>query len=246
MKNNKNVVIKKGCHFRFCRPQDSEIFNACCCKKKDNSLLNGYVEDPRTLRAATSSGMTPLCKDEALNKDDFRAPLRSGFTLIELLVVVLIIAILAAIALPQYNKAVEKARATEIVAVVDTLSKGAELYLLSNRTDTMTLRDMEDEEIGLKLSGGQYDNDYIYYTKNAWYSFNCGSGTYCNIETVRANCFTGNVLDPDNCDYSHAWTIYRGWSHGKLVDNKCYTQDTETGRSVCGGLKGFTYEDTEW
>ena len=54
----------------------------------------------------------------------------NGFTLIELLVVVLIIGILASVALPQYNKAVMKARATEIKSFIANVEKAMDLYLL--------------------------------------------------------------------------------------------------------------------
>ena len=55
-----------------------------------------------------------------------------GFTLIELLVVVLIIAILAAVALPQYNKAVKKAQGREVLVALDALDKALTEYQLEH------------------------------------------------------------------------------------------------------------------
>ena len=117
-----SIVKKKGHSRRFL----SGIFNACCCKTKDNALLNRYVEDPRL----QPSGMTT----HLMSGSRLTYTCCSGFTLIELLVVVLIIGILATVALPQYNKAVKKAQGVEVLTALDALNSSLTTYYLEHGT----------------------------------------------------------------------------------------------------------------
>ncbi|MBQ7908080.1 MAG: prepilin-type N-terminal cleavage/methylation domain-containing protein [Elusimicrobiaceae bacterium] len=66
-----------------------------------------------------------------------------GFTLIELLVVVLIIGILSSVALPQYTKAVKKARAAEVWTVGKAFLNAQDIYFLANDTYTDDLEALD-------------------------------------------------------------------------------------------------------
>ena len=67
----------------------------------------------------------------------------AGFTLIELLVVVLIIGILAAIAVPQYFKVVEKGRFSESTTCFSVIKGAQERYFLKNNTYTAATGDLD-------------------------------------------------------------------------------------------------------
>jgi len=84
---------------------------------------------------------------------------KKGFTLIELLVVVLIIGILAAIAVPQYKKAVAKARFTQLLVAVNTIWSAQQRYMLANGERSLDLSALDISIGGGTVSKHPYTSD---------------------------------------------------------------------------------------
>lgn len=82
-----------------------------------------------------------------MKKNGYKSRIK-GFTLIELLVVVLIIGILAAIALPQYQKAVTRAKSAELFTIMDAVAKDAQAYLY-REGDLNQFSAMQDSSTGM-------------------------------------------------------------------------------------------------
>lgn len=81
---------------------------------------------------------------------------KKGFTLIELLIVIIIIGVLATLAIPQYTKLVEKARAAEALTMVGALRSSEASYKLESGSYTTDLTKLYVGGLSTSDSTAQY------------------------------------------------------------------------------------------
>ena len=117
-----------------------------------------------------------------------------AFTLIELLVVVLIIGILAAVAVPQYQKAVIKARFTHIKTTINALQKNWKLLGLEDLPNSSQVYITgTNSKAVIDIGGTPTSTTKTTLDEEGSYSSDCNSFS-CNVMLNGAGTFAGTII----------------------------------------------------
>lgn len=142
-----------------------------------------------------------------------------GFTLIELLVVILIIGILAAVALPQYQTAVAKSRMAAMLPFMRSVQQAVQRYYMANGTYPVSL---EELDVTCSSFGSGSHEGWCYLDSKRYTQVHLEEGYY--------------IVGSDSRVKAHVLLLF--WYNGGA---SCYAYEDnnfELGKKICLGLTG--------